>query len=137
MTTQSIEPDRPQWTNSYERLQGTTFYVAGGGITVSADSPLLLDPTDREVEMPSGARLFEHFAAVAGNGGIVYLTRGGRRVAAVVPADVAESLDDGDRDFDPQAALQELLDDYDRRNGPIPPEIAAEVDRQWAAGASL
>jgi hypothetical protein len=130
-------PEGAHWTNSYDRFQGTTYYFAGGGITISADSPTLLDPHSREVEMPAGALLFEHFAAVAGAGGTVYLTRGGRRVAAVVPADVAESLDDTEPDFDPQAALQELLDDAERRVGPVPPEIAAEVDRQWAAAADL
>jgi hypothetical protein len=134
--TQTV-PDRPQWTNTYERFQGTTYYFAGGGITISGDSPTLLNPNSREVEMPAGALLFEHFEAVAGAGGTVFLTRGGRRVAAVVPADVAESLAETEPDFDPQTALQELLDDADRRIGPVPPEIAAEVDRQWAAAADL
>ena len=72
-------------------------------------------------------------AAAAAGGGTVYLTRFGRRVGAVVPADVAESLEGSEPDEEPGAGVRELLADAETRLGPVPPEIAEEVDRQWAA----
>jgi hypothetical protein len=129
----------PGWTalgNTFEHLRAHSFF--NGSIWYSADGSLaLVDVNAREVELPRGSAVFEHFAATAAAGGIVYLTRHGRRVAAVVPSDVAEALEQAEPDQDPQAALQELLDEAEARVGPVPPEIAAEVDRQWAAAVNL
>ena len=50
----------------------------------------------------------------------------------MVAADVAESLEEGEPDREPGAGLRELLEEAERRVGPVPGEIAAEVDQQWA-----
>lgn len=135
-TTEPAERAGLHSDNTLEHFQAYSVY--NGSNWISADGSLaLVDVNAREMELPRASAVFEHLAAIAGAGGVVYLTRFGRRVAAVVPADVAESLDQAESDRDPQADLQELLDDYEARLGPVPPEIAAEVDRQWAAAAML
>lgn len=35
------------------------------------------------------------------------------------------------RDFGEGQTLRELLDEWDRELGPVPPEVAAEVDREF------
>ncbi len=134
MTTQAPEalPPGPQWHNPIERITTTT-YLAAASIVVSPDTVLPIDPTAREIESPRGSVLFEHLVRSARDGGFVYLTRDGRRVAAVVPADIAESLEGGEPDEEPGAGVRELLAEAEARVGPVPSEIAAEVDRQWAA----
>ncbi len=134
MTTQAIEPGRPQWTNRFEHVSGTVY---AGATTISTDSWLPVDQLARELEAPYGSVVFEHLLQVARRGGTVYLTRFGRRVAAVVPADVGESLEDAEPDREPGAGLRELLEEAESRLGPVPAEIAEEVDRQWAAAAGL
>jgi hypothetical protein len=134
MTTQATEPEppRPQWTNTYA-LAGGNNYLAGRTITFSVDSWMPVDTAAREIELPRGSTVFEHFLQVALSGGVLYLTRHGRRVAAIVPADVAESFEAAEPDREPGAGLREILEDAEARVGPVPPEIAAEVDRQWDA----
>jgi hypothetical protein len=128
------QQDRPLWTNSFEHFTATIF---GGATTISADS-WLPDPAAREIELPAVSVLFGHLEQTARSGGIVYLTRFGRRVAAVVPADVAESFEQAEADREPGAGVRELLREAEERLGPVPPEVAAEVDRQWdAALASM
>jgi hypothetical protein len=57
---------------------------------------------------------------------------------AVVPADVAESPAASESDPEPGAGLRELPEEAEARVGLVPPEVAAEVDRNWAAAlASL
>lgn len=135
MTTQMPEapPTGPQWHSPIERITTTT-YLAAASIVVSPDTVLLpIDPTAREIEIPRGSVVFDHLARSAQDGGFVYLTRDGRRVAAVVPADVAESFEGSEPEKEPGAGVRELLAEAEARVGPVPPEIAAEVDRQWAA----
>jgi hypothetical protein len=139
MTTQSTEPPRlgPQWHTSSGQFSGST-YLAHSRISISTDEVLPIDPAARDIEIPRSSALFEHLAATAVRGGVVYLTLFGHRVAAVVPADVAESFERAEPDREPGAGLRELLADSEARLGPVPPEIAAEVDRQWdAALASM
>ena len=136
MTTEPAERAGLHSDNTLEHFRAYSVY--NGSNWISADGSLaLVDANAREMELPRASAVFEHLAAIAGGGGVVYLTRFGRRVAAVVPADVAEALEQAEPDEDPQAALQELLDEAEARVGPVPPEIAAEVDRQWAAAVSL
>ena len=54
----------------------------------AADEPVELSVTDAR------AQLAELLDTRVRDGGVVYLTRYGRRVGAVVPADIAEHLDD-------------------------------------------
>ena len=136
MTTEPAERAGLHSENTVEHFRTHSFF--NGSIWFSADGSLaLVDRNAREIELPRGSALFEHLAETAAGGGIVYLTRHGRRVAAVVPVDVAEALEQAEPDQDPHAALQELLDEAEARVGPVPPEIAAEVDRQWAAAVNL
>lgn len=113
-----------------------------GSVTISPDgSSTVLDPHARDVEAPAGSALFEHLLRNAGRGGFIYLTRDGRRVAAVVPADVAESLEQDDQatsqDHDERMAnLQELLDDAEARLGAVPQEVQDEVEQQLRALAT-
>ena len=138
MTTEASEasPPGPQWHNPIERITTAT-YLAAASIVLSPDSPLVVDPTAREIEIPRGSPLLDHLARSARDGGFVYLTRDGRRVAAVVPADVAESSEQDELDLEPGAGVREIVEDWDSRLDPVAHEIAEEVDRQWAAAASL
>lgn len=112
-------------------------HYQGNSFVYLTDEAPPTDPTVRDIELPRNSPLFRHLVTVAGLGGIVYLTAFGRRVAAVVPADVAESMERTDEDVDPGAGLRELLAEAEARLGPVPPEIQAEVDRQWAAAVDL
>jgi hypothetical protein len=139
MTTQTSEAaptTGPQWHSPIERITTTT-YLAAASIVVSPDAVLPIDPAAREIEIPRGSLLFEHLARSAQDGGFVYLTRDGQRVAAVVPADVAASSEGEELDLEPGAGVREIIEDWDARLDPVPQEIAEEVDRQWAAAASL
>lgn len=131
--TQPTDSRPSRWTNRWHDNHALTIFGH-----VSTDSWMPLDPFARDLEMPWGSPVFEHLAAVATGGGTVYLTRFGRRVAAIVPADVAESAEVAEPDREPGAGARELVAEAQERVGPVPPEIAAEVDRQWAAAlASL
>lgn len=137
MTAQPIEP-HPAGPR-IERSTGyfaSGFYQASGNIVFSADEALPIDPNAREFEIPRTSTLLHHLASAVGHGGVVYLTLYGRRVAAVVPADVAESWEDEEPDREPGAGLREILEDMEARVGPVPPEIAEEVDRKWAAAVA-
>jgi hypothetical protein len=128
--THQTDPQPAQWTNRWHNNYAQTIFGH-----VSTDAWMPLDPFARELEMPWGSPVFQHLAAVAGDGGTVYLTRFGRRVAAVVAVDVAESLEASEPDREPGAGVREIVADWEARLDPVPPEIAAEVDRQWAAAA--
>jgi prevent-host-death family protein len=58
------------------------------GMSTAADNPVELTVTDAR------AQLAELLDTRVRDGEVVYLTRYGRRVGAVVPAEVAEHLDD-------------------------------------------
>lgn len=135
MTAQATEPPGfgPQHNSFRDHSSGS--YLIGS--LVLGGEPVIVDPYARELEMPWASLLFEHLRAVAADGGIVYLTRHGRRVLAVVPADVAQSLQEEHSARDRLADLQDLLDDSEARLGPVPAEVAEEVDRQWRAVAAL
>lgn len=112
------------------------FVGAADKITISADPPLPIDETAKDLEMPRSG-LFDHLAVTATRGGIVFLTLYGRRVAAVVPADVGEALERAEPEDERGSGLRILLADSEARLGPVPAEIQAEVDRQWAAAGDL
>ena len=137
MSAQPIEPHPagPRIDRSVGYF-ATGFYQATGNIVFSADDALPIDPTAREFEIPRSSPLLHHLASAVGQGSVVFLTLYGRRVAAVVPADVAESWENEEPDREPGAGLQEILDDMEARVGPVPPEIAEEVDRKWAAAVA-
>jgi hypothetical protein len=98
MTSASPQLDRPNL--SINDLK--TGHFAGVGdhasgrieVTVhpAAVGPTLVSVTDQEIEIPPGWPLTDHLLAAAKAGARIYLTQDGLRVAAVVPADVAESL---------------------------------------------
>jgi antitoxin (DNA-binding transcriptional repressor) of toxin-antitoxin stability system len=46
---------------------------------------------DQDVELPSGSPILEQLVDAVASGTVTYLTRWGRRVAAIVPADLAAS----------------------------------------------
>jgi len=52
----------------------------------------LFSMTDRELEVPAGSPVLDELVSAAERGAFIRLTRNGRRVAAVVPAEIAESL---------------------------------------------
>jgi hypothetical protein len=108
-------------------------HLAGHRVVVSLDDSVPFDPS-QDVEVPRYSPLWQHLLGVTWAGGVAYLTSFGRRVAAVVPADVAESMLRVEEDLDDhRIALRELLADSEARLGPIPPEVQTEVDRRWAA----
>lgn len=113
-----------------ERFSPTMTLVARG-----LSSHLLVDMTDREIEVPEGSGLLDHLLATAEAGGTIYLVRDGVRVAAVVPADVAESLGlDGAGDgADAVERAADLVAEADLSNGPVPQDKVDEVDREWRA----
>jgi hypothetical protein len=90
-----------------------TFHPAGG--------PTLVSIAGREIEVPPGWPLFDHLLIEAMSGAVTYLTRDGRRLAAVVPADVAESMlqepADGDADDPPPLGPPRTLDELRREQG--------------------
>jgi hypothetical protein len=135
MTAQPLDPYRTGLQPPSVGI-ASGYYQAVGNIVFAADEALPIDLTAREFEIPRTSTLLHHLAGAAGQGGVVYLTLHGRRVAAVVPPDVAESWEDEEPEREPGSGLQEILDDMEARLGPIPPEIAEEVDRQWAAAVA-
>ena len=52
----------------------------------------------------------DRLADAAGSGEVIYLTRGGRRIAALVPADAAEALERAEDEADIWAAREALAD---------------------------
>jgi hypothetical protein len=68
---------------------------ASGQIDVTvrtAGGPTLVSMSDQEIEIPMGSPFLDGLLSAAMIGTVIYLTREGRRIAAVVPADIAESL---------------------------------------------
>lgn len=135
----SIHPaEAPHLGPRIDRSSGhfTTGYFQTGNIVFGGDEAPPIDPTAKDIELPRHSVLLHHLVGAVADGGAVYLTLYGRRVAAVVPADVAESWEGEEPDLEPGAGLQEILDDMEARVGPVPPDIAEEVDRQWAAAVA-
>lgn len=52
----------------------------------------LFSMTDRDLEVPAGSPVLDELVSAAERGACIRLTRNGRRVAAIVPADIVESL---------------------------------------------
>lgn len=101
----------------------------------SLSSHVLVGMTDREIEVPEGSGLFDHLIATAEVGGTIYLMRDGVRVAAVVPADVAESLaaEAAEDDLDADGRADDLAAEVEVGNGPVTLDDLDEVDREWRA----
>jgi hypothetical protein len=109
---------------------------ASGRIDVAvrpADGPTLVCMDDQEIEIPAGWPLLDRLLAAAMTGAVTYLARDGRRVAAVLPADLAESIVNeplpGDGDDHPVSAAgpRPTLDDLQREQGIRPVEDPAEL----------
>jgi hypothetical protein len=110
---------------------GNSAHIAGfvGGEQISAKvqlsirgggEPTLVSSTG-DIEVPLGSPILEHLLALATIGGFQYLTRNGRRVAAVIPADIAESLQAEPGDLDDGPDDGPLVTDPARLRGtPIP-----------------
>jgi hypothetical protein len=95
MATDHADPDRHVVSIQTAHFAGL---VAGnhasGRIDMTVQTtggPTLVSMTDQEIEVPVGFPFLDHLMAAAMIGTITYLTREGRRIAAVVPADIAES----------------------------------------------
>lgn len=133
MVAPSTESSRlgPHTENTFSNF--THVYYQAGSLVLAADELPPVDPTARELELPRGSALLHHLADAVSDGNVVYLTRFGRRVAAVVAADLAESLERSEPDREPGAGLREILDDMHARVGPVPAEVAERMDRQWGA----
>jgi hypothetical protein len=133
MSAPPVETARlgPHTDNTFSHF--THVYYQAGSVVLAADELPPLDPTAREVELPRGSALLHHLASAVADGGVVYLTLYGRRVAAVLTADVAEALERSEPDREPGAGLREILDDMEVRVGPVPPEVAERMDREWGA----
>jgi hypothetical protein len=102
-------------------------------VTMGAPTGPLLMEADRDVEVPAGWSPFlDRLIAGARVGSVRYLTRDGQRVAAVVAADMAESmfdeppLDDDDPLVAP-AAGPPTLADLQRAQGVRPVDDPAEL----------
>lgn len=133
----SSEPVRSRPVVRFRTNHGVVFNE--GRLTLVARGParhILVGMSDREIEVPPDGGVLDHLVATAQHGGPVYLTRDGVRVAAVVGADLAESLtrDQADDD-DPAAAdrVAQLVDELDQANGPVGQDELDEVDRLWRA----
>ena len=133
MTAQEHESPRSGqfWVQSH--IHGGYFVDQ---LRVSTDGWLPVDPFTRDIEVPAGSVLLDHVLRTAVDGGILYLTRHGRRVAGIVPADVAETFEEAEPDMDPLLGLLEVVNDHEARCGAPPADVAAEVDAQWAAAAA-
>ncbi|MGB6165778.1 MAG: hypothetical protein WBF75_25010 [Pseudonocardiaceae bacterium] len=99
--------------------------------TMSYDRGMIAEPIETSelgdsIELPlteARNRLLELAETTVRDGGIVYLTRYGRRVAAIVPADVAENhehmenaylsalADEGRADTEPPLSTAELINE--------------------------
>jgi hypothetical protein len=140
MTTQATEGERLGPPNyRIEQFRAVTL-VAGNAVFGAIEGQMLADPWAQEIEVPRGSVVLEHLMATADGGRILYLTRHGDPLAAVVPVHVARAFEEEqihNEDRRPNGGVQEIADDYEARLGPVPPEVQTEVDRQWAAAASL
>lgn len=132
----SAEPiEQPQLGHRIDQSSGhfVAGYVGTGTIYVVGDEVPPVDPTAKDFELPRHSALLHHLVSAIADGGAVYLTLFGRRVAALVPADVAESWEDEEPERPPGAGLQEILDDMEARVGPVPAEVVERMDREWGA----
>jgi antitoxin (DNA-binding transcriptional repressor) of toxin-antitoxin stability system len=96
-----------------------------GTVVVGGDVPVLLRTDRQEIEAPRGSGLLEYLIDRVRLGGRVYLTRDGQRVAGVVPADVAESIDP--EEDGPVASRRRTLDELRWEQGVEPVEDPAEL----------
>jgi hypothetical protein len=87
--------------------------------------PSLVFATDPDVEIPPGSPILDPLLAAAAIGKVTFLTQGGGRVAALVPADIAESI------------LREPPDDEDHPDRPAPPASAEVGDLDQFLSAAM
>jgi hypothetical protein len=96
MTAHGPQPDSHVFSIRTAHFAGLiTGHHASGRIDMTvraAGGPTLVSITDGDVEIPEGLPVVDHLVAAAMIGTVSYVTREGRRVAAVVPADIAESM---------------------------------------------
>ncbi len=99
------------------------FSHLSGPVFVGGEVPILLGPDGQEIEVPRSSALLRHVLDRVRLGGRVYLTLDGERVAGVVPADVAESIDP----VEPERARRRTLDELRWEQGIEPVEDPAEL----------
>jgi antitoxin Phd len=66
--------------------------------------------SEHAIEMPTGQPELDRVADAARSGEVIYLTRGGERVAAVVSVDAAEAMERSEDEADVWAAREALAD---------------------------
>lgn len=92
-------------------------------VQTTTGSSLLKVATTHELHGAGANSVLDHLVDSAQRGYIGYITRDGRPVAAIVPADAAASL------LDDEFGDESLLDDDDARRSAGPPDVA-ELARQ-------
>jgi hypothetical protein len=153
MTAEDTEPDKHVVSIQTTRFTGAVGSHASAQIDMTvhpAGGPTLVCMTDKEIEVPVGSPVLDHLLAAAMIGTVTYLTREGRRIAAVVPADIAESLlhdplgqeaEDGPAPAGTgRRRLQDLIREHGVRPVPDPAELhgaeMADFDEFFSAAMS-
>jgi hypothetical protein len=136
MTTDHTDPDRHVVSIKARRFAGAVGNQASARIDMTVETvggPTLVSMTDQEIEVPAGFPFLDRLVAAAMIGAVTYITREGRRVAAVLPADIAESIlhdplgheeEDGPA---PGGAGRRELQDLIREQGVRPVQDPAEL----------
>jgi hypothetical protein len=137
MTTDHTELDRHVFAIHTAHFAGLIAGNQASGridMTVqAAGGPTLVSMTDQEIEVPVGFPLLDHLIAAAMIGTVTHVTREGRRIAAVVPADLAESLvhdplgEEAEDGPAPGGAGRRKLQDLIREQGVRPVQDPAEL----------
>jgi hypothetical protein len=137
MTLGSPQLGRHVFSINTAHFAGAVGDHASGQVDVTvraADGPTLVSMTDQDIEVPLGSPVLDHLLAAAMAGTVTYLTRQGRRVAAVLPADIAESVlqeppgqDDDGRPVPPAGAGRRTLAQLRREQGVQPVQDPAEL----------
>ncbi len=129
------EPERSTLHRSRDRFHTfLTLSHSSGTVIVGGDLPVLIGPDPAEIEVPPGSGLLEYLLHRTRRGGRVYLTRDGRRLAGVVPADVAESIDTGEGATLPR---RRTLDEIRWEQGVEPVGDPAELQGEVLAEAEF
>ena len=139
-TTEAAAADepgkRPVTHRSRDRFDSyLTLSHPSGTVIVGGDLPVLIGADRSEIEVPRGSSLLEHLLHRTRLGGRVYLTRDGRRVAGVVPADVAESIDT--EEDGPNPPRRRTLDELRWEQGIEPVEDPAELQGETLPDAEF
>jgi hypothetical protein len=87
---------------------------------------------EEETEVPPGTPILSESIGLAVEGVVTYLTRGGRRIAAVVPVELAESIPpappaEGDNSAPRAGGCQRILEQLAREQGVRPVTDPAEL----------